>query len=55
MSLALTRRPDESIILYTDNGEITIKVSDVNGKQVRLAISADKSVNIVRSELLEIT
>ena len=55
MSLALTRRPGESITINTDSGEITITVSEVNGQQVRLAINADKSVSIVRSELLETT
>lgn len=53
MPLALTRRPGESITLNTDNGEITIEVSEVNGLQVRLAITADQDVSIVRSELLD--
>lgn len=53
MPLALTRRPGESITLNTDNGEITIEVSEVNGQQVRLGIKADKKVSIIRSELLE--
>lgn len=49
MALALTRRPGESITLSTDNGDITVEVSEVNGHQVRLAITADKSVNIARN------
>lgn len=55
MALALARRPGESITLDTDNGEITIEVSEINGLQVRLAVTADKSVEIVRTELLEPT
>lgn len=52
--LTLSRRLEESIVLTTQFGEqITVKVSEVLGGQVKLTIEADKGVSIVRKELLE--
>ena len=48
-----SRRDRESLILDTDNGQIEIMVTEINGKQVRLGVDAPQPVNIVRSELLE--
>lgn len=48
--LVLSRRVLESIKIG-DNIEITIL--EINRNQVRIGIEAPKSVNIVRSELLE--
>jgi len=52
--LNLTRRPNESIVITTADGqEIKVIVLGVKGNQVRLGIAADKSVEILRTELLE--
>ena len=55
MSLCLTRRRDESVILYTSDGPIRIAVSEITRNHaVQLAISAPASVKIVRQELEEL-
>jgi carbon storage regulator len=52
--LILTRRPDESLVMTTPKGEqVEVIVLGVKGNQVSLGIVADKSINIVRSELLD--
>ncbi len=52
--LILTRRPDESLVMTTPEGEqVEIVVLGVKGNQVRLGLIADKSITIVRSELLD--
>jgi carbon storage regulator len=49
--LSLTRRPNESITLYTSDGIVEILVSQIKGNQARIGIEAPKSINIVRSEI----
>jgi carbon storage regulator len=52
--LILTRRPDESIVLTTPEGqEIQFFVLGVKGNQVRIGIEADESIKILRSELTQ--
>jgi carbon storage regulator len=46
--LALTRKKDEAIII---DGNIEIRILDVQGDKVRLGISAPKDVNIFREEV----
>lgn len=46
--LALSRKVDESIIIGND---IEIKILEVKGEQVRIGISAPKTVPIYRKEL----
>lgn len=46
--LALSRKTDEAIII---NDDIEIKVIEVRGDQVKLGISAPKSVPIYRKEV----
>ncbi len=50
MSLILTRRKDESIIIGDD---ITITVLGVKGNQVRLAINAPEHIAVHREEIYE--
>lgn len=54
MSLVLSRKKDESILLKIPGQEkpirITVRKIDNNGR-VRLSIDAEKSVKILRSEL----
>lgn len=49
--LELTRRPDESLRLYTSDGVIEITVHKIKGQQVRIGIDAPRNVNIVRREI----
>ena len=57
--LILSRRLDESLILTTDDGlHIEIKVIDFShtphgNHKVQLGINADKSVKILREELID--
>lgn len=51
--LDLTRRPDESIRLYTSDGVIEITVNKIKGQQVRIGFDAPRSVSIVRREIDE--
>lgn len=48
--LVLTREIDQSIVIGKD---IVITVLECGGGQVRIGIDAPKSINIVRSELLD--
>lgn len=54
MALCLTRKPDQSVILRTKDGtNIKVLVSEIiSSQQVRLAITAPDSVEVVREELL---
>ena len=46
--LSLSRRKDEAIVI---NDNIEIKVIDIKGDQIKLGISAPKSVPIYRKEV----
>ena len=50
LMLVLTRKQGETI---TIDGDITIQVVQVKGRQVRIGISAPKSKKVQRGELLE--
>ena len=51
--LILTRRIGEKLILKEDDKPpITVVITDVKDTQVRLGIEADRSVVILREELL---
>jgi len=52
--LILTRRPGETLIIETSNGDqIEVTVLSVKGNQVRIGTDAPDSIPIVRQELLE--
>jgi carbon storage regulator len=52
--LILTRRPGETLIVETPDGErITVTVLEVKGNQVKIGTDAPDDVSIVRKELLE--
>ena len=52
--LILTRRPNESLVITTVDGqEIEVVILGVKGNQVRLGIAADESIEILRTELLD--
>lgn len=46
--LILTRRISEAILI---GDEVTIRVLDIKGNQVRLGIEADKSIPVHREEV----
>ena len=48
--LVLTRKVGASLNIGDD---ITVKVIDIQGRQVRIGIEAPKDVHILRSELVE--
>ena len=49
--LVITRRQEESILIYCGDECIEIKVTDLNFSSVRLAFTANENVKIYRKEL----
>lgn len=49
MSLVITRKAGNAIWI----GDTCVTIHEIRGKQVRLSIDADKSINIVRGELVD--
>ena len=51
--LVLTRRRDESIVLYDRDGrEIRLSVLEIRGQKIRLGIEAPPEIEIYREETL---
>ncbi len=50
--LKIRRRPGEVLILNTANGQVRIEFG-LDGRQIKLSISAPKNVEILRGELIE--
>lgn len=48
--LVLSRRVGEDLVI---NGNITIKIAEIRGDKVRLAIDAPKEVPVYRREVFE--
>jgi carbon storage regulator CsrA len=52
-TLAITRKAGETIIIESKDGEvITVGLSSIQGNQAKLYITANKSVTILREELV---
>jgi carbon storage regulator len=51
--LVLSRKADESIVIGEGRQQCVVTVVEVRGNAVRIGISADRSVAIVRSELVD--
>ena len=49
--LTLGRRPGESVLIYADDLVIEVVMVEIRGDRARLAFSAPRHVDIVRSEL----
>lgn len=51
--LVLTRKIDEEIVVYQnpENPLCSIKISKIDGKQVRLSFDADEEIKIDRKEI----
>lgn len=45
-------KPLDSFVLYTSDGEIKIDLPSFGGGQVKVVITAPKTVKIVRSEII---
>lgn len=50
--LVLSRKEEETIIIDTPVGQISIKVNAINGNRVILGIDAPLSLKILRQELV---
>lgn len=54
MPLVLTRQTGDSLyLILEDDSQIVIKLEERNQNQIKLAIDAPKSVQVLRGELLE--
>lgn len=51
--LELSRKTKDSITIQTQEGNITISIEGIRGKQVKVSVDAPKSINVFRAELLE--
>ncbi|MEC7840488.1 MAG: carbon storage regulator [Chlamydiota bacterium] len=51
--LVLTRKPEEDIVISTEEDEIVVKILKVHSNKVSIGIKADKKWQIVRMELLD--
>ena len=51
--LTVSRKSDESIILYTSDGPIEIKLGDTAKSAVKVHVNAPESVHVFRSELID--
>lgn len=49
--LILTRRLDEEIII--GDNKVSLRILGIKGRQVRIGLTADKSVSIHRKEIYE--
>ena len=50
--LSITRKISEKVVLFTEQGDITIMIQNVKGNQVRLSVDAPDEVKVLRSELI---
>ena len=51
--LTLKRKSDESLILYTSDGPIEIKLGEVNRSGGKVHLDLPNNLDVLRSELLE--
>lgn len=51
--LILTRKPDDWLMLRLGDQIVWLKVCGVEGPRVKIGIQADKSVLVLRGELVE--
>lgn len=51
--LVLARRPQERIVIG-ENAEIVITLIEVRGESVRIGVTADPSIKVVRGELYDV-
>ncbi len=50
--LILSRKPNETIVLKTSDGDVTVMVTKMFDGRVLLGFEAPKTVKVMRSELL---
>ena len=51
--LVLTRKQQQTLLIETPSGPIEVTIVDINGGKVKVGITADRSFQVVRKELLE--
>ena len=51
--LVLSRKTNQTIVIQTEKGPIQIVVRAVEGGRVKLGIEADKSIQIMRGEVMD--
>lgn len=51
--LVLSRRKRESLTIFTTDGEIKIRIENIDNGQVRMSFDIADSVDVWRDELLE--
>ncbi len=51
--LVLSRKRNESLVLYTSDGEVRVTLCDIRGSQVRLGVTAPPTVRVLRQELVD--
>jgi carbon storage regulator CsrA len=51
--LVIRRRTNQSILLFINNEEITVHVTDIKDGVVKLGIQATDKIKILRNEVLE--
>ena len=50
--LVLSRRPDETVIVEINGTQVLFKVCGIKGQQAKVAVVAERSVQILRGELI---
>jgi len=50
--LVLTRGTEQAVVIGTGENQITVKVTEIRGGRIRIAIDAPRDVAISRGELL---
>lgn len=51
--LVLARKKDQSIVIQTEHGPITVKMLSADGEYVRLGFDAPREVRILRAEIIK--
>jgi carbon storage regulator CsrA len=51
--LVIRRRTNQSILLFINNEEITVHVTDIKDGVVKLGIQATDKIKVLRNEVLE--
>lgn len=51
--LVLTRRQEESVIIFCGNKKIELQITDLNFNSVKIAFEADEDVKIYRKEIVD--
>jgi carbon storage regulator CsrA len=53
MGLVLSRRVGEKVVLETNQGPITVTITDLSPSRVKLSFDCSRDILILRSEIIE--